>query len=342
MDLVTQALAGAAVAQACSGPRSQRRAAICGAIAGMAPDLDALIASPTDPLLNLDYHRHFSHALAFIPFGASIIAITLWLLTLGRLPFRKTWIACFLGYATHGLLDACTSYGTHLFWPFSMQRISWNLVSIIDPIFTLPLLLLVISGFRHYRPWAPRVATLFCLGYLGLAFHQHEAATLAQAELLQSRGHSTAQSTIKPSFGNVVLHRSVYLHDGIFYIDAIHVFPGAPPRVYPGAGIAKFDPVQTFPEVEASSRLFRDIERFSSFSNGYVSLHPELDSVLGDVRFAMLPTDPSPLWGIRMTPEAPEKSIEFVQHRHIQREDLTVFLLMLLRQTPDPSPPETL
>ena len=67
MDLLTQGLIGSAVAQSFSESKVQSRAALCGAIAGMAPDLDALISSSTDPLLNLDYHRHFSHSLAFIP-----------------------------------------------------------------------------------------------------------------------------------------------------------------------------------------------------------------------------------------------------------------------------------
>ena len=74
MDLLTQGLVGSAVAQSFCRPKAQRRVALYGAIAGMAPDLDALISSSADPLLNLDYHRHFSHSLAFIPVGASIVA----------------------------------------------------------------------------------------------------------------------------------------------------------------------------------------------------------------------------------------------------------------------------
>ena len=40
-----------------------------------------------------------------------------------------------LGILTHGFLDACTSYGTSLFWPFSSTRVSWNVISIVDPFF---------------------------------------------------------------------------------------------------------------------------------------------------------------------------------------------------------------
>ena len=63
------------------------------------------------------------------------------------LSWRQTYLACLdTGYATHGLLDACTSYGTQLFWPFSDERVAWNNSSIVDPLFTLPILALVIAA----------------------------------------------------------------------------------------------------------------------------------------------------------------------------------------------------
>ena len=43
-----------------------------------------------------------------------------------------------IGYATHGIIDSLTSYGTQLFWPFSNDRFATNTISIIDPLFTLP------------------------------------------------------------------------------------------------------------------------------------------------------------------------------------------------------------
>ena len=54
---------------------------------------------------------------------------------LGRrrgLSFRQSWLYCTAGYATHAVLDACTTYGTMLLWPFSDARFAWNTISIID------------------------------------------------------------------------------------------------------------------------------------------------------------------------------------------------------------------
>ena len=43
-----------------------------GLAAGLLADADVLISSANDPLLNIEYHRHFSHSLFFIPIGAAI------------------------------------------------------------------------------------------------------------------------------------------------------------------------------------------------------------------------------------------------------------------------------
>ena len=118
--------------------RNLARLTFIGALAGMAPDLDVLIRSNTDPLLFLEYHRQFTHSLLFIPLGSLLCALVFWK-TIGRgINFSTVWLAAFLGYLTHGLLDACTTYGTLLLWPFSDARIAWNTIAVIDPLFTLP------------------------------------------------------------------------------------------------------------------------------------------------------------------------------------------------------------
>ena len=61
MDPLSQAAIGAAAAQSGSRASTLRHALWIGALAGMAPDLDVLIQSNTDPLLALEYHRQFTH-----------------------------------------------------------------------------------------------------------------------------------------------------------------------------------------------------------------------------------------------------------------------------------------
>jgi inner membrane protein len=141
MDPLTQGALGAAFAQAGTRRRYEvvRDASIIGALAGMAPDLDVLIQSSSDPLLFLEYHRHFTHALAFIPIGALICAGVFYYFVRKRLHFQQVYLFSLLGYGSHAILDACTTYGTQLLWPFSSARAAWNLISVVDPLFSVPL-----------------------------------------------------------------------------------------------------------------------------------------------------------------------------------------------------------
>jgi inner membrane protein len=86
------------------------------------------------------------------------------------------------------LLDLCTSYGTQLFWPVTTRRFAIDAVGIIDPVYTLPLLLAVVAGCvpgirRLSRTFAACVLVL-TTGYLGFGFLQMERArSLASAQL---------------------------------------------------------------------------------------------------------------------------------------------------------------
>ncbi len=166
MDPLSQAAVGAAIPQSMDRTGHVARVALIGGLAGMAPDLDVLIRSSSDPLLFLMYHRQFTHSLIFIPLGALICSLALWPLVRGRLSFGSCYGVALLGYGSHGLLDACTTYGTLLLWPFSDVRVAWNNVSVVDPLFTLPLLLAVLLAARTGSAWIARAGTLWALTYL--------------------------------------------------------------------------------------------------------------------------------------------------------------------------------
>jgi len=113
MDPLSQGVLGASLPQSVSQPKTIVYACILGILSGMAPDLDIFIQSKTDPFLFLEYHRQFTHSLLFIPIGGLLCAILFYaLFARFKLTFKQTYLFCTLGYATHGLLDSCTSYGT--------------------------------------------------------------------------------------------------------------------------------------------------------------------------------------------------------------------------------------
>ena len=297
MDPLSQGAVGAAFAQS-SAPRERVRAyALFGCVAGLAPDLDVFIQSTTDPLLFLEFHRHFTHALIFIPVGALIVCAALFRLLRHPLSFRQAYFACLIGYATHGLLDACTSYGTQLLWPFSDVRIAWNNVSVIDPLATIPLLLMVVVSLRlQSRRWAV-AGVIWLLSYLLIGIVQNERAMATAYQMAAAKGHTPQRLAVKPGFANLLLWKSIYEYQGHYYVDGIRV--GMDRRFCPGARIEVFDYEKHVPTLAMDSQQARDIERFRWFSNDYIASMGTNGDIV-DVRYSAVPNEINPLWGIRI------------------------------------------
>ena len=106
MDILTQGLLGAAVAQGGSKQNETKIATLIGFLAGLLADADVLIQSAKDTLYTIEYHRHFTHSLIFIPVGALIAAVLLWPFMKKRLAFPRLYLYCLLGYLLSGTLDA--------------------------------------------------------------------------------------------------------------------------------------------------------------------------------------------------------------------------------------------
>ena len=295
MDPLSQGAVGTAFAQSTANKNNIFKIGVIGFLAGLAPDLDILIKSSTDPILFLEYHRQFTHSLFFIPFGSLVIALMLFPFFKNSMSIKTIYYASLLGYATHGLLDACTSYGTQLFWPFSNERVTWNNISIVDPLFTIPVVILVVIAIKTKK----KIFSFFSIGwvifYLSLGFIQYERALLAAVELAQVRGHSPERLTLKPSFGNLILWKSIYQHKETFYVDAIRTAQSS--TWCTGESIRVFDYQYHLPNLEKESQQKKDIERFRWFSQDYLGYDKERN-IVTDVRYSMIPNQIAPMWGL--------------------------------------------
>lgn len=328
MDPLSQAVVGATVTQALSSKRqSQLVASIAGMLSGMAADIDVVFRSSTDPLLFLEFHRQFTHSLAFIPIGGLISAVLLYPFMRRHISFKALTLFTTLGYATHGLLDACTSYGTQLFWPFSNTRIAWDIIAIIDPLFTIPLLLLILAGMITKRGGFTKLGLVYGLLYLGLGVFQHQRALTALTDLSAQRGHAPERITAKPTIGNLILWKLVYEFDGEYYVDAVRL--GTEQRYFEGHSLAKLKPKQFS---DFSPLQQKDVERFRWFSDGYLAINPDDPSMIGDVRYSMLPNSLSSIWGIRARPDAPNAHVDYEITRQLTAEKKAQFKAMLLNQ----------
>lgn len=314
MDIVTQALLGSAVAQLGAKRTEIKIATFIGCIAGVLADADIFIQSANDPLLFLDYHRHFTHAIAFIPIGALIGALVCWPFVRKSINFSRLYFFAFLGYLLSGILDVFTGYGTHLLLPFSDERIAANLISIIDPIFTLSLLVGVIGNIKFKSRKITIYSLIFCVAYLATSQLQQGRATNIQSEIAKERGHLIEKSIVKPTLGNIVLWRSIYLYQDNYYIDAIRVGLSND-RIYQGEVVKSINPNIDFSFTDKDSLLYQDIIRFQAFSNHYVAFDPSNQSILGDIRYSMLPNSASPLWGITINPNKADEHAPYLTMR---------------------------
>ena len=337
MDPLTQGALGAALPQstwAAWTRHSKYQVAIAGALGlagGMAADLDVFIRSDTDPLLFLTYHRQFTHSLLFMPVGGFIVASVLHV-CLGnrwRLRFLQTLLICTLGFLTHALLDSATSYGTMLFWPFSQARISWSIISIVDPLFTVPLAVLTVIAALRGNPWLARLGLFWGLLYLGMGWMQHQSARSMAEDLAALRGHTPIRFEIKPSFGNIVVWKSVYEADGRFYVDAFRA--GISPKIFEGSSVAKLAPSRDVVWLDPDSQQATDVQRFIRFSDGFVAIDPGNANRIIDVRYSFVPNEVSALFSIDLTPHAAhDVHVEFRTHRDLVRESMNTLWQMVI------------
>jgi len=315
VDPFSQAVLGAALAQGVARPAEARGAALAGVIGGVLADGDVLVRSAEDPLLLLDAHRHITHALVVAPLGALLVAGLAALLLRGRIAFSRLYLFSLLSYLSAVLLDVFTSYGTSTLWPFSDARLAWDWISVIDPLFTLPILVLALWAFVRRSPALGRAGVVVAVAYLALGGLQHQRALELAGSVAAERGHTPTAMRVMPSLGNLLLWRSVYAHDGVYTVDALRLGPPGETRVYPGGSVPQLAVTRDLPGLAPGSVQARDLARFRRFAQGWLFPIPGEPGRVGDLRYARLPDSLRPLWAIELDAATPEHHVTLIE-RH--------------------------
>ena len=185
MDSVSQAVLGAAVGEVVLGSRVGNKAILWGAVAGTIPDLDVLAYPLMDQISQLSWHRGPSHAFFYLILAAPIMAWVINRLHKGKATWRHWTLLLLLAFITHVLLDSFTVYGTQLFRPFSHFPVGFNSISIVDPLYTVPLLIAVVVALFLKRNSRRRLrliiaglalSTLYLGITVGFKFHVNAVA----------------------------------------------------------------------------------------------------------------------------------------------------------------------
>jgi membrane-bound metal-dependent hydrolase YbcI (DUF457 family) len=198
MDTITHGIAGALIGKAFFSKRNARVATFAAAVGAMFPDIDIVrYGFSSDPLAIVKYHRAITHSFIALPFFAVLLA---WL-TRAALPPLKRRFAKLAGLeapslpmltfiygvalASHILLDAMTSFGTRMWTPLSQTRVAWDILFIIDFIFTSLVLVPQVVAWIFSNPEKSRtrgiamwilftlgsVAAWYIGGSVGFPFH---------------------------------------------------------------------------------------------------------------------------------------------------------------------------
>lgn len=236
MDSVTQAVFGAAIQGAVLGRyQGLRKALLAGAVLGTLPDLDVLI-DYGDPISGMINHRGFSHSV-FVLTGVSAL-LTGVVRRFRPSPEYGAWrlfLAIWLVLITHPLLDAFTAYGTQLFWPFMPTPSSWSSLFIIDPFFTLPLVIAFVVGLTAgYGPKTYRLVTgaLACsVLYLGLSVAAKHTVESRVLRAVEQKGLQPVATFSTPEPFSILLWRVVVRTADDHYVEAISgLLDTAPPE----------------------------------------------------------------------------------------------------------------
>jgi len=294
MDSITQIVLGAACGEAILGKKIGNRALLFGAIGGTIPDLDVFIGKLlfNNEIDSMAFHRGFMHSFLFAILGSIAFgALVFWLYNRGKrygMTTQKEWMWLFFASIfTHPILDSFTAYGTQLFAPFSNYRVAFNNISVADPLYTFPFLVLLIvvmflkrhSSKRHlFLQLGLGVSSLYMMLTIVNKYHVNGVYKRALAEEQIDYLRFQTQPTI---LNNFLWYGIAETAD--YYFVGFYSILDASPTVSKWHKLSKnHDLIGYMP---------KDLETLSWFSGGYYSLSETSDPntfLYKDLRYPMM------------------------------------------------------
>lgn len=286
MDSVTQIVLGAAVGEAVLGKKIGNKAMLLGAIAGTIPDLDVIANYFTDTVSALEIHRGFTHSIVFaVVFGL----LFGWLLSLWdkRASFKEWSWFWFLCFVTHPLLDAHTTWGTQLFWPFDL-RLAYKNIFVIDPLYTLPFLVfLLLAMFQKRGSFKRRrlnnLGLIVSSSYMVLTIILKGITYSKFKTALENQNIAYMALETKPSPLNTILWTANVETEDAFLIGDYSFFDTKP--------------IQFFPHPKNHGTLGAlaekdKVKRLIKITKGWYTVSEREDGIyLNDLRFGMMSVD---------------------------------------------------
>lgn len=223
MDSLTQLTLGAAIGEAVLGKKMGNKAVLWGAAAGSLSDMDVIPGMFLDTPDRLLFHRGFSHSLVFVILASLFFAWLFSKIYRQKQISRKEWLFYFgLIFTGSILIDALTTYGTQLLWPLK-YRFEFNTLFVVDPLFTLPLLVTLIWLMFKRRDFAGRkrlsnIGLIIAGSYLLLTIVNKQLIDSVFRNALDNQGLAYTRMLSNPTAFNQLLWTSVAETDTAYLI----------------------------------------------------------------------------------------------------------------------------
>lgn len=316
MDSITQIALGAAFGEATVGHKAGKKGALWGAVLGTLPDLDIIANLFLDPVSSLAAHRAATHSFPVVLLASPLIALGLkYLHAKDKVTYKEWTLMVFLVLATHIFIDLLTVYGTQIFWPITDHPFGIDSIFIIDPLFTLPLVLGMglaltrkVGSKMRFRINAVGliISTLYLTWGMSVKLFVHSSFKQG----LASRGIQTERVMTSPTPFNTLLWQGLAMEGDTLRAGLYSILDGRPPR--------------DFRSIPRQSHLLRGhmndraVTRLMWFSKGWYAVEEDsLGLVLSDYRFgrsdSWLLDEGMPIFHWRLLPDSSGAFTSFQQ-----------------------------
>jgi inner membrane protein len=287
MDSITHLALGACMGEAFAGKTLGKKAMLWGALAQSVPDVDFIAVAWLDTTSNLLAHRGFTHSFLFMALITPLMAFLAerwhrphnirfgrWLLFFGAVIFA------------HIFIDAFNNYGVGWLEPFSHRRISFNVVYVADPFFSIgPLIGCAMLLYK--KRWLPqrkkwwRLGLVLPLLYLGYCLINKAQMDRAVKKSLQGQQISYTRYFSTPAPLQNWLWYVVAGNDSGYHVGFRSVFDRQPDIAF-----------QYFPRNDSLLRPMlehTDLHQLIRFSQQFYTVEQWQDTlVFNDLRFGQI------------------------------------------------------
>jgi inner membrane protein len=312
MDSITHIVLGAAIGEAIAGKKLGKKAMLLGALAQSLPDIDFLASFWMDTSHDVLAHRGFTHSFLFVALAAPLLGYGAWRMgrragvdampggeedsaregrgdaTSARGNLSMGGWTFFFGFQlfVHIFLDAFNAYGTGWFEPFSHYRVSFHVLFVADPFYSVWLgisflLLLILKRDSRARKFWVRfglIASSFYLYYC--VMNKYRVGVQVKKELARQRIGYDRYLTSPTPFNNWLWYVVAENKQG-YNIGYLSVFDRH--------SAIDFHFFPRNDSLLAAARGRDDVQHLLRFSEGYYTAERWKDTlVFNDLRFGQM------------------------------------------------------